>query len=325
MEKEQVAAALDEVGTLLELQGENAFKCNAYHNTARALEQLETNLADAIASGQLAQMRGVGERMYEHILELHRTGHLTQLDQLRKKTPPGLFQMLRIQGLGPKKVKALYDQLGVDDLDKLQAACEAGQVAELRGFGEKTQQKILEGIQFLGQAGQRVRIDQALPVAQALLEGLRAAPGVIRMELCGSLRRRKETIADIDILVSSDRPGPIMDHFVSLPGVMQVIGRGDTKSSVTVSGGRGVTMNADLRIVSDAQFPFALHYFTGSKDHNIAMRQRAIARGLKLNEYELAGPSKHVRCADEADLFGALGLDYIPPEMREHTGEFEAA
>jgi DNA polymerase (family 10) len=325
MEKDQVAAALDEVGTLLELQGENAFKCNAYHAAARTLEQLETNLADAIESGTLKETRGIGERMYEHILELRKNGSLTQLDDLRKKTPPGLLKMLHIQGLGPKKVKTLYDQLRIDDLDKLKAACDAGQVAELRGFGEKTQQKILEGIQFLGQTGQRVRIDQALPVAEALLVGLRSAPGVIRMELCGSLRRRKETIADIDILLSADDPGQIMDRFVGLPGVVQVIGRGDTKSSVTVSSSRGVTMNADLRIVKDSQFPFALHYFTGNKDHNIAMRQRAIDRGLKLNEYELAGKGKSIQCKDEADVFQALGLDYIPPEMRENTGEIEAA
>jgi DNA polymerase (family 10) len=328
MEKDQVAAALDEVGTLLELQGENAFKCNAYHNAARAIEQLETNLADAIESGHLKQMRGIGERLQDHIVELHRTGTLKQLEDLRKKTPPGLLQMLRVQGMGPKKVKALYDQLGIDDLDKLKAACEAGQVAGLKGFGEKTQQNILERLQFLTTVGQRVRIDQALPLAQALLEGLRSAPGVIRMELGGSLRRRKETIADIDILISSDDPGPIMDRFVSLPGVVQVIGKGDTKSTVIVGDGRGnqgVTMNADLRVVKDSQFPFALHYFTGNKDHNIAMRQRAIDRGLKLNEYDLAGKDKSVRCKDEADVFRALDLDYIPPEMRENTGEIEAA
>ncbi|HKI34373.1 MAG TPA: DNA polymerase/3'-5' exonuclease PolX [Gemmataceae bacterium] len=328
MEKEQVAAALDEVGTLLELQGENAFKCNAYHSAARTVEQLETNLTEAVRSGQLAQMRGIGERMYDHILELQRSGKLAHLEDLRQKTPPGLFQMLRIQGLGPKKVKAMYDQLGIDDLDKLKAACEAGQVAGLRGFGEKTQQKILEGIQFLDRVGERVRIDQALPLAEVLLQGLRSAPGIIRIELCGSLRRRKETIKDIDILISSDHPGPIMERFVTLPGVMQVIGQGDTKSSVIVSdgrAGRGVTMNADLRIVKDAQFPFALHYFTGSKEHNVALRQRAIDLGLKLNEYELAAPDRTVSCKDETDLYRAFGLDYIPPELREHTGEIEAA
>jgi DNA polymerase (family 10) len=325
MEKDQVAAALDEYGTLLELQGENAFKCNAYHKAARTLEQLETNLADAVRSGQLGQLPGIGERLQEHILELHRTGRLDQLDELRRKTPPGLLKMMRIQGLGPKKIKAMYDELGVDDLDKLRVACEAGQVADLKGFGEKTQQNILKQLQFLGQAGQRVRIDQAQPLARALLEGLGSAPGIVRMELCGSLRRRKETIADIDILVSADNASPIMDRFVSLPGVSQVIGRGDTKSSVTVADDRGVTMQADLRVVKDSQFAFALHYFTGSKDHNIAMRQRAIDRGLKLNEYALAGPDRSIACKDEADLFRALGLDYIPPELRENTGEVEAA
>jgi DNA polymerase (family 10) len=325
MEKDQVAAALDEYGTLLELQGENAFKCNAYHSAARTLEQLETSLAEAIRTGQLGQLRGIGERLQEHILELHRTGRLDQLDELRRKTPTGLLTMMRIQGLGPKKIKAMYDQLGVDDLDKLRAACDAGQVAALKGFGEKTQQNILKQLEFLGQSGQRVRIDQAQPLAQALLEGLRSTPGIVRMEVCGSLRRRKETIADIDILVSSDDPGPIMERFVSLPGVSQVIGRGDTKSSVTVAGDRGMTMQADLRVVKDSQFAFALHYFTGSKDHNIAMRQRAIDRGLKLNEYALAGPDRSIACQDEADLFKALGLDYIPPEMRENTGEMEAA
>ncbi len=325
MEKEQVAAALEEIGVLFELQGENAFKCQAYHSAARTIEQLETSLADVIASGQLGKIRGIGERLQEQITTLSRTGALPLLEDLRKKTPPGLLRMLRIQGLGPKKVRALYDQLGVEDLDALKAACAASQVETLKGFGAKTQQKILEGIEFLGQMGERVRIDQALPLAQALLEGLRSAPGIIRIELCGSLRRRKETIKDIDILVSSDDPVPIMNRFVSLPGVKQVIGRGDTKSSVIVTDGGKVTMNADLRVVADSQFAFALHYFTGCKEHNVALRQMAIDRGLKLNEYELVGDGKSVRCKDETALYKAFGLDYVPPEMREHTGEMEAA
>ncbi len=328
MDKNEVAAALSEIGTLLELQGENAFRCNAYHNAARAIQQLETPLADLVAKDQLRTIPGIGDTLRVKITALATTGRLQFLDDLRKKTPIGLLQMLRIQGMGPKKVKALYEQLGIDDLDKLKAACEAGQVAELKGFGVKTQQKILEGIAFLGQGADRVRIDQALPLALDLLERLRGLPGVIRIELCGSLRRRKETIKDIDILISSDAPGPIMDAFVKLPHVMQVTGHGETKSSVVVAGvddGGRVVMNADLRVVSDAQFPFALHYFTGSKEHNIALRQRAIQRGLKLNEYELAGPERSVACKDEADLFKAFGLDYIPPELREMTGEMEAA
>jgi DNA polymerase (family 10) len=328
MDKNEVAAALEEMGTLLELQGENPFRCNSYHNAARTIQQLEVPLADLVAADQLRTLPGIGETLRDKITTLVTTGHLTFLDDLRKKTPPGLLQMLRIQGMGPKKVKALHDQLGIDTLEKLKAACKAGQVAELKGFGAKTQQKILEGIAFLGQGADRVRIDEALPLAEMLLDGLRHLPGVIRIELCGSLRRRKETIKDIDILISSDEPAPIMEAFVKFPQVVQVIGHGETKSSVVVAGGDGghrVVMNADLRVVSDEQFPFALHYFTGSKEHNIAMRQRAIQRGLKLNEYELAGPNRSIACKDEADLFKAFDLDYVPPELREMTGEMEAA
>ncbi len=328
MHKDEVAAALDEIGTLLELQGENAFRCNAYHNAARALEQLEGDLGEMVKAGKLTEIRGVGDTLRDKITTLATTGKLPFLDDLRKKTPPGLIQMLRVGGLGPKKVKALYDQLGVDDLDKLKAACEAGRVAQLKGFGAKTQQKILEGVEFLKGAADRVRIDQAEAVAHSLLDVLRDAPGIKRMEVCGSLRRRKETVKDIDILVCADDAGPIMDRFVAAPGVAQVLGRGDTKSSITVaagSDGHRYTIQADLRVVGEEQYPFALHYFTGSKDHNIELRRRALARGLKLNEYELAGPHKRVKCRDEAELYRAFDLAYIPPEMREHSGEIELA
>jgi DNA polymerase (family 10) len=329
MDKNQVAAILDEIGTLLELQGENSFRCNAYHNAARAIQQLETSLADLVEQDKLAEVHGIGATLKEKITILVRTGQLPFYDDLRKKTPIGLFDLLRLPGVGPKKVKFLFDQLGIDDLAKLKAACDANQVADLRGFGAKTQQKILEGIAFVGQQGQRVRIDQALPLASDLLERVRMFPGVIRSELCGSLRRRKETINDIDILVSSNDPGPIMQAFVTLPQVAQVVAHGDTKSSIVAAdgatSGRRVVMNADLRVVRDEQFPFALHYFTGSKEHNVAIRARAQKYGLKLNEYELAGPKRKVPCKNEADLFAALDLDYIPPEMREHTGEIDAA
>ena len=200
-------------------------------------------------------------------------------------------------------------------------------MAALKGFGEKTQEKILAGIDFVAESGQRVRLDQALPIAVALKDGVAQAPGVIRIELCGSIRRRKETIKDIDILVSTDDPGPVMDCFVGLPGVVRVTGRGDTKASVIVNAGsasKPLHINADLRVVSDEQFPFTLHYFTGSKEHCIAMRSRAQQHGLKLNEYGLTGPGRSVKCKTEADIFKALGLSWIPPELREDTGEMEA-
>jgi DNA polymerase (family 10) len=328
MDKNQVAAIIDEIGTLLELQGENPFKCNAYHNAARALEQLQGSLPELIASGELGHTKAIGESIREKVTALVNSGHLPYYEELRAKFPAGVFDMLRVQGLGPKKVKALLDELGVDDLDKLKQACDADKVSKLKGFGAKTQQKILEGINFLAQMGQRVRIDQALPLAMHLLAGLQKCPGIIRMELCGSLRRRRETIKDIDILISAKDPAPIMECFVSLAGVEQVLGHGETKSSVIVGNGAGhgrILMNADLRVVSDKEFPFALMYFTGSKEHNIVLRQRAQEHGLKLNEYELAGERKHVACKDEADIYKVLGLDYIPPEMREDTGEIDAA
>jgi DNA polymerase (family 10) len=329
MDKDQVAAILAEIGTLLELQGENSFRCNAYYNGARAIQQMEEDLGEVVRQGRLLEIPGIGATLRDKITTLVTTGALPFYDDLKAKVPPGLVEMLRIPGLGPKKVMALHQQLGIDTLDRLKAACEAGEVADLRGFGTKTQQKILEGLTFLAEMGNRVRLDQALLIASGLVEGLRDLPGVKRMEVCGSIRRRKETIKDIDLLVSAEDPLPIMERFVSLPGVIQVTGQGSTKSSVVVQritgSGMRITMNADLRVVSDEQYPFALHYFSGSKEHCVAMRVRAQQYGLKLNEYGLAGPERTVSGKTEADIFGALELDYIPPELRESTGEMDAA
>lgn len=329
MDKYEVARILSEIGTLLEIQGENPFRCQAYHNGARALEQMEQNLDEVIAQGKLSEIRGIGETLRDKITALVQDGSLSMHEELRKKTPPGLFDVLKIQGMGPKKVKALYEELGIDGLDKLRLACQEGKVAGLKGFGAKTQQKILDGIEFLGKVGERVRIDQALEVAEILLNNLEGAPEIERMELCGSLRRRKDTIKDIDILICSRNAGPIMERFVNTPGVLQVTGHGDTKSSVVVDrdlgGGRRIALNADLRVVPPESFAFALNYFTGSKEHNVAMRARAQALGLRLNEYELAGDGKKIKCKEEADIYKALGLEYIPPELRELSGELEAA
>lgn len=328
MTKDDVADALDEIGTLLELKGENAFRANAYHNAARTIQQVPGDLKELVAQGKLGQVRGIGEALVEKIATLVTTGRLPYLEDLRASIPDGLVKMLRIPGLGPKKVKALHDLLQIDTLEKLKAACERGEVAEQKGFGQKTQQRILDGLNHLEKVGGRVRIDLALPLGMALLEQLREFPGVIRSELCGSVRRRKETVADLDILVSSANPQPIMDHFAKLPEVVQVLGSGPTKTSVLAAvhvRGEKVTLQVDLRVVSDEQFPFALHYFTGSKEHNIRMRQRATERNLVLNEYALANDTKSVPCRTEEDIFKALGLALVPPELREDTGEIEAA
>jgi len=328
MTKDEVAAALDEMGTLLALKGENAFRCNAYHNASRTVQQLDGDLKQLVAEGKLSEVRGIGDTLQEKITTLVKTGRHKFLDELRASVPEGLVQMLRLPGIGPKKVKALYDTLGIDTIEKLKAACDSGVVASQKGFGEKTQQKILEGIAFLGTVGNRVRIDLVLPLGRALLEQIKTMPGVVRAELCGSLRRRRETSKDIDILVSSANAQPIMEAFVKLPEVLQIVGQGPTKSSIVAAmhlDGVKVTLNADLRVVTDEQFPFALLYFTGSKEHNIRMRQRAIDKGWLLNEYGLGSDSHRVAAKNEEDIFAALGLSLIPPELREDTGELEAA
>ena len=329
MDKAEVATILEEIATLLELQGENPFRCLAYTKAARAIEQLEENLADVVSEGRLDAIPGIGAALRDKVTALVRDGHLPFYDDLKAKTPLGLLQMLRLAGMGPKKVKALFDLLKIDDLAKLKAACEADRVSGLKGFGKKTQEKILAGLAFLDEAGERVRIDTAQAVADKVFAELAKLPGVARLELCGSLRRRKETIKDIDLLAVSEDPTTLMAAFVAMPMVKNIVGQGETKSSVVLeafdSSRKRFFINCDLRVVAAEQFPFALNYFTGSKEHNVAMRQRAIARGLKLNEYELAGPGKSVPAKDEHELYKALDLDYVEPELRENTGELAAA
>lgn len=328
MDNQQVSAALAEIGILMELLGEKPFKVNAYVNASRTISQLTDEIASYVNKGTLGEIAGIGATLQEKITSLVKTGKLEFLEELRAKVPPGLVKMLAIQGVGPKKVKALYDQLQIDSLEKLKVACDEGKVAALKGFGAKTQQKILEGIEFLGSVAGRVRLDEANSVANTLLNLLKDMNEVIRMEVCGSLRRRKETVKDIDLLVSSNTPGPIMEKFVSAPGVIQVLGHGETKSSIFVEAlvnGSKIKMQADLRVVKDEEFPFALAYFTGSKEHNVAMRSRAIEYGLKLNEYGLTGEKKNIACKTEEDIYKALELPYIAPELREDTGEINAA
>lgn len=328
MDKEQVAAVLTEIGTLLELKGENPFKTRAYHNAARTLEGLAEPLDKIVAEGRLGEIKGFGEALVDKITKLVTTGKLPYYDDLKASVAPGLVEMLGIPTLGPKKVKKLHDELGVDTIEALEAACKAGKVAVLDGFGEKTQTKILEGIAFKRQFASKHHLHKALAVAQPILESLRQHPDVTRCSTAGSLRRWKETIGDIDFLVSSRRPAEVIEYFVTQPGVLSVSAKGDTKASVVVEGG----IQADLRVVSDAEYPFALAYFTGSKEHNIVMRQRAIARGLRLNEYglfrskeETRDPALRLPCHTEEDIFRELDLAYVEPELREDHGEFAAA
>jgi len=328
MDKDQVAAVLSEIGVWLELKGENPFKTRAYANAARIVESLTEPLETLVAEQRLSEIKGIGQALQEKITTLVTTGRLPYYEELKASLPAGLTDLLLIPGLGPKKVKALHEQLKIDSVEALEAACHAGQVASLTGFGERSQAKILEGIQYRRQYASRHRLDDALDLADPILESLRSHPDVIRCSTAGSVRRFKEVIGDIDFLVSSRNPASVIDFFTTKPGVLSVSAKGDTKASVLLEGG----IQADLRVVSDAEYPFALAYFTGSKEHNIAMRQRAIQRGLRLNEYglfrsteETRDPALRLPCQTEDDIFAALGLASIPPELREDQGEFAAA
>jgi DNA polymerase (family 10) len=321
MRTADVARVLDEFGDLLEIRGENPFRCRAYHNAANALRGLPDDLPERIADGRLAEVPGIGETMLDKITQFVTTGRIPAFDALKRETPPSLVALLRVPGLGPRKIQTLYKELKVESLADLRKAAESDAIAGLKGFGAKTQARILEGISFLESTGERILQSKARRLATPVLERVRAQRGVLRAEVCGSLRRRAETIGDLDLLFAADDPAPILDAFVNFPEVAQVLAHGPTKASVRLAEG----VQCDLRGVRDDQFAFALHYFTGSKAHNIAMRKRALARGLKLNEYALEGDDGAVPCASEAELFAALDLAYIPPELREDRGEFALA
>ena len=328
MQKDEIADILKEIGVFLELKGENPFKTRAYQNGARTLEGLAEPLDTLIAEERLGSIKGIGKALAEKITELATTGRLAYYDELKASIPDGLIAMLNIPGLGPKKVKAVHSKLGIETVEALEQACKESQLAALPGFGKKTEAKILEGIEFRRNYASHHHISTALNLAEPILEELRAHPDVIRCSTAGSLRRHKEIVRDIDFLVSSKKPEPVIDFFTGQAGILSVLAKGETKASVILEGG----VQADLRVVSDAEYPFAQAYFTGSKEHNIAMRQRAIARGLRLNEYglfrsaeETRDPKLRLDCKTEEEIFAALDLAYIPPELREDKGEFDAA
>lgn len=319
MNKKEIAAIFEEIATLLELSGENPFKARSYVNAARAIEQCEEDIETLVREKRLRELKGIGQAIEEKLTELVTTGKLEYREKLRSQFCETLFELFRIPGLGAKRIKTLYADLNIRSMAELEQACVEGRIAPLKGFGEKTQQKILEGIAFARQHEGLFHVHRALQAAETLRDWLSMAEGIVRIELAGSLRRRKEVVKDIDILASSDNAAPLMDRFAQAPNVLRVTGKGDTKTSVLLVSG----IAADLRVVTDEQFPYALHHFTGSREHNVAMRQRAKDRGLKMNEYGLFRDDALVRCKDETEIFAALDLPYIPPELREDMGEFE--
>jgi DNA polymerase (family X) len=325
MDKGEISDVLGEIATLLELKGENPFKIRAYQSGQRALDTLEEDLGTLIAEERLDDIKGFGKALTEKIITLYNDKPLPFYDDLKASVEPGLIEMLDIPGLGAKKIKKLHDELGVTTIENLTAVCESGEAAKLPGFGAKSVEKILSGIKNREAYSKRHLWWTANETAQPILEGLRSLPQVERAEAAGSLRRKMETVGDLDFIAASKEPGPIMDWFVALPGVQEVSGHGSTKSSVRFEGG----LQADLRVVPPEQFVFALHHFTGSKDHNVAMRSRALSRGYSLSEWGLRTEDKEAMAvdsiADEAELFKLLGLHYITPELREGLGEIEAA
>lgn len=322
LEKKEVARILEEIAVLLELAGENPFKSRAYEAGARALVARSENLEELISSGELGKIKGIGKALEEKIVTLASTGELEYYSELKARFPSSLFDLLKIPGLGPKKVKTLFKELKIDSLELLESACKEGRLEELAGFGKKTEEKILEGIEHVRKYSSRVLFPIAEAAAAPLLELLEGVKETIRVSLCGSLRRKRETVKDIDIVASATESAPILEAFTSSPSAARVTGHGETKASIVLSNG----LNADLRVVSDEEFPFAVHYFTGSKEHNTMMRARAKDRGLRMNEYGyFKEDGARVGCKDEAEIFSTLGLDEIPPELREGLQEIEWA
>ena len=323
MQNQHIAAMFNEVADLLEIQGANSFRVRAYRNGARTLENLSQSVADLLVEpdGGLEKLDGIGKDLASKIAVIIQTGQLPQFEELRLQVPAGVLEMLRIPGLGPKKAKVLFEELGISSLEQLKIACETGKVAELKGFGKKTEKSILEGLPHAQEAGKRFLISVARASADEIVEDLKQLPSVSQVSVAGSCRRRKETCGDLDILATADDSTVVMDRLASHPLVEKVLARGETKERVRLRTG----IELDLRVVPVESYGAAMQYFTGSKEHNIVIRKRAIERGLKVNEYGVFRGDEYVAGRTEEDVYAAVGLPVIPPELRENRGEIEEA
>src|SRR6266849_1446743 len=334
MDKTQVTNLLEQIGILLALkEGSTVFEVRAYENAARTLNSLDGDITQLVREGKLKGIPGLGSTIIKRIEEAVKTDHIAFYDELVANTPAIKLDMLRIAGLGPKRINTIYDQLQVSSIAELEQACKDDRVANLPGFGKKTQDKILQGISFLHQHADRFLYPVAEEEAKLVQAALATRPEIVRLQIAGSLRRRRETVKDIDIVASiDDQAGPevrraLMDFFTSQPSVKAITGKGETKSSVIVGSrapsGGGIAM--DLRLVGDSQFPYTLHHFTGSREHHIPLRRRALNMNMTINDYGLFkvenGQETLVPCHTEADIYAALGMDYIEPELREDMAE----
>ncbi|MBC7979883.1 MAG: DNA polymerase/3'-5' exonuclease PolX [Armatimonadetes bacterium] len=325
MNREGMADVLEKIALLLELKGENPFKVRAYRQGAEVVLAMEEDVVELVGRKDgLVGVKGIGDALRQKLHELANTGKLEFYEQLKEEFPESIFELFEIQGLGPKKIKALYDALGVDSLAKLKATCEEGKVADLPGFGAKTQVKLLQAMAANETFAGRFLLGSIGTMVEGMLETLRLHPEVSRVAVAGSYRRARETVGDLDFLVATKEGAVVCEDFTTLPQVEAVIACGGTKASVRLKNG----MQCDLRAVKNEEFPFALQYFTGSKEHNVALRSLALKQGWSLNEYGLKPVKKGAQAPaveEEKDIYQLLGLQYIEPELRENRGEIEAA
>lgn len=321
MNKHEIAQVLNDIGLLLELLEDKPFKSRAYYNGARILELVEEDLQRLVEENRLENLRGIGQALTEKITELVVTGKSSYYEELKAQIPDGVLNLLRVPGLGPKKVRVLYKQLHITNLRQLEYACKENRLVTIPGFGEKTQDKILKGIDFAKTFQGHYYYAEVHSLALNILELLRENPAVKKADLAGSMRRSKEIVKDLDFVACGDNPGLIIADFCKLPQVQEVIAQGESKASVLWDTG----IQIDLRAVESQLYPFVLHHFTGSKEHNTALRHLAKSKGYKLNEYGLFSGEERLSCSSEKELFAALDLSYIPPELRENRGEIEAA
>ena len=322
MKNEFIAVQFELLADLLEIQGANPFRIRAYRNAARTISSTAESLSDLVANGtDLTQFSGIGKDLAKQIHEIITKGEHSALNELRKQIPGGVLDMLRIPGVGPKKVSVFFNELGLKSLADLKAACEAGRLSMLKGFGKKTEESILTNIDQAAEFSLRVSIADARAAAEIIVEDLQQLPEVEQAAVAGSCRRRRETCGDLDILATCSDSGPPMDLLASHPLVEAVLQRGETKQRVRLKTG----IELDLRVVPEASFGAAMQYFTGSKEHNVVVRQRAKDLGLKVNEYGVFRGEEQIAGRTEADVYASVGLPWFPPELRENRHEFEWA
>ncbi|MEM3543496.1 MAG: PHP domain-containing protein, partial [Candidatus Micrarchaeia archaeon] len=326
MKNIEIAAIFYAMADILELQ-DVKWKPIAYRKAARAIETLSEPIEEVYKKGgikALMEIPGVGEAIAKKTEEFILTGKVKEYERLRKKIPKGLREIMDLQGLGPKKAIRLYKELKINSIEELEAAAKEGRIAKLEGFGEKTEENIIKAIEIAKKGKERLPLGVALPIAKEIVEELKTTKGVKRIEIGGSLRRRVETIGDIDILAEVAEGKDIMDRFVSLPNVVEVLAKGEKKSMIVIEKG-DYRIQVDLRIIESKSFGAALQYFTGNKEHNIELRKIAISKGWKLNEYGIFKGEKQIAGENEEEIYEKLGMKWIPPELRENKGEIKAA